>query len=409
MELKRLLAVVLAGGEGKRLKPLTSERAKPAVPFGGRYRIIDFTLSNCINSDIRKILILSQYKSDSLERHLRQSWNIFHYELGEYIFSIPPQQRVSKHWYQGTCDAIYQNIYTMESINPKYVIILSGDHIYKMNYAEMLDFHIGKNADMTIATIETPIEEAQEFGIMEVNNDLKIVDFQEKPKNPKSLPHDSKYAMASMGIYIFNTDTLFRMVHEDSKHKTEHDFGKNIIPRMLKEKLEIYAYNFKDENKKVAKYWRDVGTIKAYWEANMDLISVDPCFNMYDKEWPIRSFHCQAPPAKTVFAKEREKRMGVALDSLVCNGCIISGGRVEKSVLSPNVRVNSYSTVENSVIFSDVDIGRHAKIKNTIIDKGVKIAPYETIGYDLEKDRERYFVSDSGIVVIPKERNIQNT
>jgi len=411
MELRRLLAIVLAGGAGKRLYPLTMERAKPAVPFGGIYRIIDFTLSNCINSNIRKVLVLPQYKSDSLDRHLRQAWNIFHYDLGEYIFSIPPQQRVSEHWYQGTCDAIYQNIYTMESINPKYVMILSGDHIYKMNYAEMLDFHVSKHAEMTIATIEVSKKEAKGFGVMEIDDSFKVSGFHEKPEEPVTLPNDSEHSMASMGVYIFNTDTLFQMVNEDSKENTEHDFGKNIIPRMIQNKSKVYAYNFKDENKKKAKYWRDVGTIQAYWEANMDLVSVDPSFNLYDMEWPIRSFHCQAPPAKTVFASKASgdnetSRMGMALDSMISNGCIISGGEVRNSVLSPNVRVNSYSLVENSVIFSDVNIGRYAKIRNTIIDKGVTIPPYEVIGYNSEEDRKRYFVNEQGIVIIPKARTM---
>ncbi len=409
MDLKRLLAVILAGGAGKRLFPLTKERAKPAVPFGGIYRIIDFTLSNCINSNIRKILVIPQYKSDSLERHLRQAWNLFHHDLGEYISSIPPQQRVSEKWYQGTCDALYQNIYAMESINPKYVLVLSGDHIYKMDYSKMLEKHIEKNAELSIASIEIDKRDAGEFGIMSINNEMNVIDFEEKPKNPKTLPYDSEKCMASMGIYIFNTKTLVKMVTEDAHQNTEHDFGKNIIPTMLRDGYKINSYNFRDENKKHAQYWKDVGTIQAYWEANMDLVSVNPSFNLYDPDWLVRSFHPQAPPAKTVFAapgaEEEGQRMGMALDSLISNGCIISGGKVVRSVLSPHVRVNSYSYVENSVIFSDVNIGRHARIRNTIIDKGVNIPEHETIGYYPEEDKKKYFVSEGGIVVIPKARN----
>ncbi len=399
-----ILAMILAGGKGERLHPLTIHRAKPAVPFGGIYRIIDFTLSNCINSGIRKIAVLPQYKSLSLDKHLRLAWNLFSWELNEYIISVPPQQRVGEKWYQGTADAIYQNIYMIEKDAPDHILVLAGDHIYKMDYSEMFRFHKEQNADATVAAIEIPKKSAAAaFGVLEVEkDDCRIIGFEEKPRNPKHLPGRPNLAFASMGVYLFNTKTLVEYLKSDALQDTAHDFGKNIVPQMMKASR-VCAYNFKDENKKEAKYWRDVGTIDAYWEANMDLVSVDPLLNLYDNAWPIRTYQAQNPPAKFVFAQEKKGgRLGIALDSIVAHGCIVSGGRVQNSVLSPNVRVNSYSEVYDSILMENVDIGRHCRIRKAIIDKDVTIAPHTEIGYDLEKDKKHYHVTPSGIVVIAK-------
>jgi len=397
-----ILAMILAGGKGERLHPLTIHRAKPAVPFGGIYRIIDFTLSNCINSGIRKIAVLPQYKSLSLDKHLRMAWNLFSGELNEYIISVPPQQRVGEKWYQGTADAIYQNIYMIEKDAPEHVLVLAGDHIYKMDYAEMFRFHKENKADATVAAIETPRTSATDFGIVEVDNNGRIIGFEEKPKDPRPIPGRPDMAFASMGIYLFNTKTLLEYLKSDALRDTAHDFGKNVIPQMMRN-ARVCAYNFKDENKKEAKYWRDVGTIDAYWEANKDLVSVDPLLNLYDKAWPIRTYQAQNPPAKFVFAQEKKGgRLGIALDSIVAHGCIVSGGRVQNSVLSPNVRVNSYSEVHDSILMENVDIGRHCRIRRAIIDKDVVIPPETEIGYNREEDKKRYHVTPSGIVVIAK-------
>ncbi len=397
-----ILAMILAGGKGERLHPLTIHRAKPAVPFAGIYRIIDFTLSNCINSGIRKIAVLPQYKSLSLDKHLRLAWNFFSGELNEYIISVPPQQRVGDKWYQGTADAIYQNIYMIEKDAPDHLMVLAGDHIYKMDYSEMFRFHRDRKADATVAAIEMPRAMASSFGVIEVNEDYRIIGFEEKPRNPKPIPGRADMAFASMGIYLFNTKKAIEHLEFDALRDTAHDFGKNIIPQMMKTDS-VYAYNFVDENRKAAKYWRDVGTIDAYWEANMDLVSVDPQLNLYDKAWPIRTYQSQNPPAKFVFAQEEKGgRLGIALDSIVAHGCIISGGRVQNSVLSPNVRINSYSEVYDSILMENVEIGRHSRIRKAIIDKDVLIPPGTEIGYNLEQDRKRYHVTPSGIVVIGK-------
>ncbi len=401
--MKEVLAVILAGGKGERLHPLTLHRAKPAVPFGGKYRIIDFTLSNCLNSNIRKIAIMTQYKSFSLERHIALGWGgLFSFELDEFILTIPPQQRVDERWYAGTADSVYQNIYIIERQELPYLLILSGDHIYKMDYSEMHAFHRERGALGTIAAIEIDRKEASSFGIMEVDEDWRVIGFEEKPKEPKTIPGNPSQCLASMGIYLFNTEAIVEELKMDAGKSSAHDFGKDIIPGMLKTGR-LFAYNFRDENKKAAKYWRDVGTIDAYWEANMDLVSVDPMLNLYDLQWPIRTHQHQNPPAKFVFAQEyKGGRMGIALDSIVCGGCIISGGRVQNSVLSPNVRVNSWADVQGSILMENVEIGRYARIKRAIIDKDVYVPPDEVIGYDLEQDRKRFFVSPQGLVVVPK-------
>ena len=401
---KNIVTFIMAGGKGERLFPLTRDRTKPAVPFGGIYRIIDVTLSNCINSGIRKIHVLIQYKCNSLIRHLRLGWNIFDAELGEYIDIVPAQMRVRESWYMGTADSIYQNLYFVDAERPEYVLILAGDHIYKMDYGEMLDYHIAKKADCTVAVVEVEKKDASQFGVIEVDRDSRILGFEEKPKVPKTIPQDPKRVYASMGIYVFNTGALKEELNADAKNEeSKHDFGKNILPAMVAKKAKVYAYNFKDENKKEAQYWRDIGTLEAYYETNMDLVQVTPVFNLYDKDWPIRTYMEKCPPAKFIFAGgEDGKRIGAAYDSMVSGGCVISGGMIERSVLSPNVRVNSYSRVEDSIIMEGVDIGRNAKIKRAIIDKDVTIPQGTEIGYDPEEDRKRFTITESGLVVVAK-------
>ncbi len=402
--MKKLLTFVMAGGKGERLYPLTKDRAKPAVPFGGIYRIIDFTLSNCINSGIRRIHILTQYKSMSLARHIRMGWNILNSEVGEYIDVVPAQQRIDEHWYQGTADSIFQNIYSIEIENPDQILILAGDHIYKMNYAHMLAFHRESKADLTIGVVPMPMEESTSVGVIEVDENNRVTGFQEKPKVPKTVPGDPTKVYGSMGIYIFERQTLVEELQEDHAKDSAHDFGKDVIPQMISHSARrIMAYNFVDMNKKDALYWRDVGSLDSYYETNMDLIQVSPQFNLYDRDWPIRTYQLQYPPAKFVFAQTFGGRRGTALDSTVSDGCIISGGTAQRSILSANVRVNSYSEVEDSILLEGVDVGRYAKIKNAILDKHVKVMPNAQIGYDLEADRERGFqVTPKGIVVVEK-------
>lgn len=396
----------MAGGAGERLYPLTRDRAKPAVTFGGIYRIIDITLSNCLNSHLRRVYILTQYKALSLNRHIREGWNILGREVGEFIEILPPMKRVSDNWYMGTADAVYQNIYSIGSEQPKHVLILSGDHIYKMNYERMLKQHNDAGADVTVATLLTDPEECFHFGVVEIDRDSRIVGFQEKPKTTEiRSPYDASKISASMGIYIFNTDVLIPVLLKDAEDpESSHDFGKDVLPKMLDD-YRTYAFNFVDENKKEeALYWRDVGTLEAYYEANMDLVSVSPVFNLYDSEWPIRTHQRQYPPAKFVFAET--ERMGHALDSLVSQGCIISGGAVQNCVISPDVRVNSFSEVEESILFSHVNVGRRCRIRKTIIDRDVHIPEGTTIGYDPEADRQRYFVTDSGITVVTRDYSL---
>lgn len=402
--MQKVLTFIMAGGKGERLWPLTKDRTKPAVPFGGIYRIIDFTISNCINSGLRRVYVLTQYKSASLHRHIRLGWNIMSSELGEYIELLPAQQRVSTTWYLGTADAIYQNYYTVEMEKPDEVLILSGDHVYKMNYYSMIDFHREVDADLTISIVEENKEKAPQLGVVEIDQNGKVIDFQEKPQKPKTVSHHPDKIYVSMGIYVFKNKVLEELLKEDAQKATSnHDFGKDIIPLMVKRGYKVAAYNFIDENKKEAKYWRDIGTIDAYYEANLDLVAVDPVFNLYDKDWPIRTFQEQYPPAKTVFSgDEVTGRVGLVLDSLVASGCIISGGRVQRSILSPNVRLNSFSQIYDSILMEGVNVGRHAKIKGAIVDKDVSIPAGTVIGYDYEEDKKRFFVTDSGVVVVPK-------
>ncbi|CAN5598794.1 glucose-1-phosphate adenylyltransferase [soil metagenome] len=389
-----VLVMVLAGGVGERLYPLTKERAKPAVYFGGPYRIIDFTLSNCINSGLRRIFIALQYKSLSLSRHLRMGWSVVADELGEFIEILSPQKRVGEHWYLGTADAVYQNLYSILREKPRYLIVLSGDHVYKMDYAKMLRFHQERGAGATMAAIEVRSEDAHRFGVLQVDERDRLTGFLEKPKNLA----EGEQILASMGIYIFDMDVLVPALEADARRSTTHDFGKDIIPALIGQ-VPVYAYRFYDENKKAAKYWRDIGTIDAYFDANLDLCHVNPEFNLYDPEWPLRTYQVQAPPAKFVFADEG-RRCGQALDSIISAGCIISGSRITGSVLCPNVRVHSFCDVDQSILMPGVRVGRHARIRRAIVDRDVFVPRGARIGYNLEEDRKRHTVTESGIVVV---------
>ena len=398
--MKKVLAMILAGGKGERLYPLTKDRTKPAVPFGGIYRIIDFTLSNCVNSNIRKIYVLTQYKSISLNRHIQLGWNLFSSQLGEFISLIPAQQRLDESWYAGTADAIFQNFYTLQQERPDLVLILSGDHIYKMDYNEMIQYHLAKGADLTVGTIQMPSSTSREFGVIEVDRDHRVVGFQEKPGHPRTLPDNPEAILASMGIYVFNTEILVRRLMQDTKREgSSHDFGRDVLPFMVT-RDKVYAFNFWDEERKEPQYWRDVGTVDAYWEANMDLVSVIPQLNLYDFEWPIHTYYEPFSPARTVHSDVG--RTGVAINSLISGGCIVSGSRVENCVLSPNVRVHSYAEVVDSIIMEGVSIGRHARIRRAIIDKGITIPEGMEIGFNGDEDRKRFTLTGSDIVVVPK-------
>jgi len=406
--MKEVLAVVLAGGKGARLGPLTRDRAKPAVPFGGSYRIVDFTLSNCLNSGIRRILVLTQYKAMSLDRHITLGWrNYLCRELGEFIDVVPPQQRIDEQWYQGTADAVYQNIYTLEKERPQYVVILAGDHIYKMDYGKLIAYHQETNADVTIAALRVKAKEAaRQFGIMQVDPSNRVVGFEEKPAEPKTIPGNPEYCLASMGIYVFNAPYLFDELCKDATlPDSAHDFGWNIIPSMIRN-CRVQAFPFLDENRKRDAYWRDVGTIDSYYQANIELTEVEPQLNMYDDHWPVRTYQPNLPPSKFVF--KSNDRCGEAHDSIVCGGAIISGGQVTRTIVGPQTRVNSYAEVEDSILFARVNIGRNAKIRRAIIDKGVSIPEGFRVGFDAEEDAARGFtVSPGGVVVIAKAERIE--
>ncbi len=396
--LRDVTAVLLAGGAGERLYPLTRERAKPAVPFGGPYRIIDFTLSNCINSGLRKIFIATQYKAQSLNSHIRRGWNVVNRELGEFIEILPPQKRMGEHWYLGTADAVWQNLYAIERERSRWVIVLAGDHIYKMDYGKMLDVHIARGARLTVAAIEVPLAEARRFGVLEVDAEGRVTGFKEKPESPPSAPWSPGACLGSMGVYIFDIDVLVRELQRDAEADSTHDFGRDIIPTLVAARERVFAYLFWDENKKESQYWRDVGTIDAYYEATMDLVQVDPVFNLYDPEWPMRTYQPQLPPAKFVF--DEGGRRGVATQSIVSMGCIISGGEVRRSILCPDVRIHSYCDVEDSILLPEAVVNRHSRIRRAIIDRGVEIPRGAVIGYDPAEDRRRHTVSDGGVVVV---------
>lgn len=400
--LRDTVTMLLAGGQGERLYPLTAMRGKPAVPFGGKYRIIDFALSNCLNSGLRRVYVLVQYKSDSLNQHIYEAWSIFNPELKEFIYSIPPQRKMNNDWYLGTANAIYQNMNLFsESKNLKWVLILSGDHIYKMDYLKMLQYHVDKKADLSIACIEVPREEATRFGVVSVDDKYAINSFVEKPADPPQIPDQPGFSFVNMGIYVFNANGLRDILLEmESKNLKAHDFGKDVLPYMVKSNMNVMAYKFYDENKKQKPYWKDIGTIESYYEASMDLISVIPEFNFYDLSWPMRTYQFQFPPAKTV--SHEGERVGRTLNSLICDGSIVSGGLVERSLLGPNVKVNSFAYVTDSIIMNNCNIGRHARIRRAIIDKNVEVPEGYEIGFDPEGDKKKFTVTESGIVVVAK-------
>ncbi|HEC20461.1 MAG TPA: glucose-1-phosphate adenylyltransferase [Gammaproteobacteria bacterium] len=401
------LALILAGGRGSRLKQLTQWRAKPAVPFGGKFRIIDFPLSNCINSGIRRIGVLTQYKAHSLIRHIQQGWGHWRGEFGEFVELLPAQQRIADSWYAGTADAIYQNLDIIRAHNPSYVLILAGDHIYKMDYGPMLAAHAEHEADLTIGCIETDLQTAKAFGVMGVDDDYRIRSFEEKPDEPTPIPGKPDTALASMGIYIFNTSFLFEQLIKDADlAQSAHDFGNNIIPSLI-DKYRVLAYPFLDVQKGIQAYWRDVGTVDAFWQANLELIGVTPELNLYDEDWPIWTYQEQAPPAKFVF--DDEDRRGMAVDSMVSGGCIISGARIRHSLLFSNVHVNSYSEIEDSVILPNVEIGENSRIRRAVLDKCCQIPPNTTIGYDAEEDAKRFHVSPNGVVLVTPDMLGQET
>jgi len=404
-----VVSIVLAGGEGRRLHPLTAERAKPAVPIGGRYRLVDFVLSNFVNSGFFKIKVLTQYKSDSLNAHIARGWRLSAM-LDFYVDLVPAQQRTGKDWYRGSADAMWQSLNVITDEDPDYVSVFGGDHIYKMDVRQMLDSHLESQADVTVAAIPVPRSEAKDFGILAVDDRGRVMSFDEKPAQPREIPGRPGWCLASMGNYIFTTDPLVEALRADAEEEgSKHDFGHSILPWMVK-RANVYAYDFAQneipgQEERERGYWRDVGTISAYWQANMDLISVHPLLDLYNPRWPIRTWALPLPPAKFVFADEARSRVGLATDSMVSEGCIVSGGRIDRSVLGPSARVNSYAHVEESILFDGVDVGRHARVRKAIIDKNVHIPAHAEIGYDLEADARRFTVVD-GIVVIPKDARI---
>jgi glucose-1-phosphate adenylyltransferase len=396
------LTVVLAGGEGKRLYPLTADRAKPAIPFGGKYRVIDFTLSNCLHSGLRRILVLTQYKSHSLHKHLRDGWSIFNPELGEYITTVPPQMRTGANWYQGTADAIYQNLYLVQRSGADKIIILAGDHIYRMDYAPMLRFHDEKNAALTIACMEVPKDSASQFGVLSLDNDAKITEFHEKPENPAASPTDPNISLVSMGVYVFSIKHLMEILEKDHQNtQSSHDFGNDIIPLML-ENEPVFGYAFGGEGGRVScdRYWRDVGTVDSYYQANMDLLQPVPPLNLYQKDWAIRSYSSQCPPART--APGLLGNEGISINSICASGVVITGGGVQASILSNNVYIDEDTYVDSSLLFNEVRIGKGCQLKNCIIDKHVQVPDGTNIGHDPESDRARFHVSESGVIVVPK-------
>jgi glucose-1-phosphate adenylyltransferase len=401
----RILAIVIAGGMGTRLYPLTKYRSKPAIPFGGRYRIIDFVLSNLVNSGIHSIYVLTQFKSQSLNEHLMSGWHFGGILSDYFVTPVPAQMQIDGSWYKGTADAVFQNLHLVEEFRPDYVAVFGADHVYRMDVRKMVEFHRARNADLTVAALPVPIEQASSLGIIQVDSRWKMVRFEEKPLNPVAIPGDSTHALCSLGNYVLNPQVLIDELKSDSTRDSEHDFGRSIIPSLLGRR-EVHVYDFRQnripEPKKGEEhsYWRDIGTIESYFEANMDLREVDPSFNLYNMSWPIKTAWSGLPPAKFVF--DDAKRRGAAIDSLVSEGCIISGGFVRESILGRSVFVHSYARVEESIIFHDVDIGRNCRIRRAIVDSMVKVPPGTRIGYDPEEDARRFTVSDQGIAVVPK-------
>jgi len=403
--MKDTLCILMAGGKGERLYPLTKASAKPSVRFGGIYRIIDFTLSNCLNSGVRNIYVLTQYRSLSLDRHIRLGWSIFSHELGEFIECVPPQQRNVDRWYRGTSDSIFQNIYLLQRDRPARVLILSGDHVYKMNYNDMLAFHIEKNSELTVAGVEVDRAEARSFGVIGRDKDSRIINWVEKPKEPPTVPGKPDKSLVSMGVYIFNTEILVKNVIADAKKSvSSHDFGKDVVPQMIHSNR-VFVHTFTEANNPTSRYWRDIGTLDAYWEANMDLCSPTPQCNLYDPKWPIRTYQEQVPPARIVDFEgqgNRRKRTGGVIDSLVSGGCVVLGGKTTRSVLSHNVEIGTGAVVEDSVLLDGVRVGSGAKIRKAIIDHEVFVPNGFSIGHDLQSDKSRFSISPGGVVVVPR-------
>jgi glucose-1-phosphate adenylyltransferase len=392
------LAVIMAGGRGERLKHLTEDRCKPATPFGGKFRIIDFVLSNCVNSGIRQISVLTQYKAHSLIQHIQRGWGYLRGEFGEFVEMIPAQQRLGPDWYQGTADALWQNMEIIRAHRPLHVLVLAGDHIYKMDYGPMIGFHVEKEADITVGVVEVPLDRAREFGVLTVDETNRVLRFAEKPRNPEPMPGRPDIALASMGIYVFNPKLLERLLRADAEDPASaHDFGKNIIPGAI-DRLRVFAYPFEDVRTKAQNYWRDVGTVDAYYEANMELVRVSPELNIYDEQWPIWTYQEQLPPAKFVF--DDEDRRGAAIDSMVSGGCIISGARVANSLLFSNVRVSDYSSIERSVLLPRVRVGEGCRIQRAIIDEGTLVPDGMQIGVDPAADAERFYVTEGGVALV---------
>ncbi|MEN8168416.1 MAG: glucose-1-phosphate adenylyltransferase [Pseudomonadota bacterium] len=398
---RNTLALILAGGRGSRLKDMTKWRAKPSVPFGGKFRIVDFPLSNCINSGIRRVGVLTQYKAHSLILHIQRGWGFLRGEFGEFVELLPAQQRIESNWYEGTADAVYQNLDILRNHNPDYVLILAGDHVYKMDYGTMIAEHVESGADMTVGCLTVDLEMAKGFGVMSVDEENRVIEFKEKPANPEPIPGHDDVALASMGIYVFNRKFLFEQLIKDADTPdSSRDFGKDIIPRVIKN-YRVLAHPFNDPNSGKQAYWRDVGTVDAFWAANLELIGVTPPLNLYDRSWPIWTYQEQLPPAKFVF--DDEDRRGMAVDSMVSGGCVISGATVRNSLLFSNVRLNSYSRVEDSVILPDVNIGRNCRITRAVIDRGCEIPEGTVIGEDAAADAERFYVSEGGVVLVTPE------
>jgi glucose-1-phosphate adenylyltransferase len=396
--LRDVVAVLLAGGAGERLYPLTRERAKPATPFGGPYRVVDFPLSNCINSGLRKIFIATQYKAQSLNRHVRMGWNVVNRELGEFIEILPPQKRTGEHWYLGTADAVFQNLHAIERERPRWVIVMAGDHIYKMDYGKMLDVHIARGARVTVAAIEAPLSESSRFGVVEADEEGRVSAFREKPEHATPSSWNPHAFLGSMGIYIFDTELLVSELQRDAEADSTHHFSRDILPRLVASGERVFAYLFWDENKKESQYWRDVSTIDAYYEASMDLVQVDPVFNLYDPDWPMRTYQPQLPPAKFVF--DEDGRRGVATQSIVSMGCIVSGSEVRRSILCPDVRIHSYCRIEDSILMPGAVVRRNARLRRAIVDRGVEVPAGALIGHDPVEDRRRHTVTDGGVVVV---------
>lgn len=403
--LKETLTLVLAGGQGERLYPLTRDRAKPAVPFGGQYRIIDFTLSNCVNSGLRQIYVLTQYMSHSQDRHLKFAWNFFVAAFEEFLLSVHPQFKTKDSWYLGTADAVFQNAHLLLERSPKRVLILSGDHIYRMDYAEMIAAHMQSGAVATVAAVECDLPSANRMGVLETGRGNRVLRYWEKPENPSPVQNRPDKALVNMGVYVFETASLLDVLYQDALQGSSHDFGRDILPRLVGEG-QVYVHPFYDQSRRAYNYWRDIGTLDSYYEASMDLVAAHPRFNLNQVSSPIHSFAEVHPPARLLASCGLQGRKAVGHNSLISNGCIIRGGRVERSILSSNVRVNPHSLVEDSILFDGVEIGSHAKVRRAIIDKDVKIPPRFHVGYDLDEDKRRFTVTESGIVVIPKRESI---